>query len=212
MIANPIPYKIVSERLTIRCYEPQDLIALNDKSNRNREHLLPWLQWAIDAPFSIDSSIDTLRRLRANYDTDKDYTLGIFDLHSGELLGGTGLHMISKREYHIGYWIDLAHRGKGIITEAVKALTQVGLLYLHLDFVQIHHASKNSSSGNIPKKLGFHLDATLRDRIVIDETNIQDRVIWSMSRQEYQQNKMMFLPIECFDFAGRLIYSSTASE
>ncbi len=51
MIQNQIPYKIVSERLIIRCYEPGDAILMNERINRSREHLLPYMPWAVDAPF-----------------------------------------------------------------------------------------------------------------------------------------------------------------
>lgn len=208
MIANPIPYKIVSDRLIIRCYEPADVYQLNEKTNRSKNHLGNWLSWSRDAPFTIEQHIDTIRRMRSMFDSDQDYTMGIFDKENGELYGGSGLHKVSSREYHIGYWIDVEHQKKGIITETVKALTQVGLFVNQLDFVQVCNAKENISSRAIPEKLGFKLEATLRKRLKIDENTYHDKEIWAMNKEEFIANPKMKLSIECFDMIGRSIYTS----
>ena len=208
MIANPIPYKIVSDRLIIRCYEPADVYQLNEKTNNSKAHLLPWLPWANEAPFTLDVQIDTIRRMRYMFDSDQDYTMGIFDKESGELYGGSGLHKVSNQEFHIGYWIAIEHQKKGIITETVKALTQVGLLIKHLDFVQVGNAKENFASRAIPEKLGFKLEATLRKRLKTAENTYHDKEIWAMNKEEFLANPKMKMSIECFDMIGRSIYTS----
>jgi len=209
MIANPIPYKIVSDRLILRCYEPSDIHQLNEKTNRSKEHLLPWLSWAKEAPYTLEMHVNTIRRMRSMYDTDQDYTLGIFDKNTGELLGGTGMHTVSEKEFHIGYWIDIQHQKKGYITEAVKALTQVGLLYRNMHFVQVCNAKENSASRNIPLKLGFTLEATLSKRLKLAEDDYRDKEIWSMDKVAFLTNKAMQMKIVCYDFMGNEIYNTT---
>jgi len=46
----PAPYRIETERLVIRCYEPRDAPLLKEAIDSSLEHLQPWMPWALDEP------------------------------------------------------------------------------------------------------------------------------------------------------------------
>ena len=82
----------------------------------------------------------------------------------------------------------------------------VGLNIFKLDFVQICNAKENIASRAIPENLGFKLEATLRNRLKIDENSYHDKEIWAMNKSEFDANPLMQIDIECFDILGRKIY------
>src|SRR5262249_24384090 len=42
------PYRIVTERLVLRCWEPSDAAALKEAVDASIDHLLPWMPWAVN--------------------------------------------------------------------------------------------------------------------------------------------------------------------
>ena len=43
-------YRIETERLVIRCYEPDDAPKLHEAITRSLDHLRPWLPWVQQEP------------------------------------------------------------------------------------------------------------------------------------------------------------------
>ena len=85
-------YCIETERLVIRCYNPQDAHLLQKSIQESVEHLRPWLPWVKTEPEELKVKIERLRMFRAKFDTSEEYIYGVFDLKETELIGGTGLH------------------------------------------------------------------------------------------------------------------------
>ncbi|MEO0652468.1 MAG: N-acetyltransferase, partial [Planctomycetota bacterium] len=81
-------YSIRSERLHLRPWAPSDAAALSSALEASREHLVPWLNWAHEEPLPALQRIDRLRRFRAQFDLGADFTYGVFDRASGEVVGG----------------------------------------------------------------------------------------------------------------------------
>ncbi len=62
----------------------------------------------------------------------------------------------------IGYWLTESMQGKGIMTRAVKALTEFVFTSMGLNRVQIRCGLGNEKSEAIPKRLGFHFEGVER--------------------------------------------------
>ena len=90
-IHNPV-YRIETERLIVRCYNPSDAQMLADSVAENVEHLKPWMPWAHAEPEQFEVKVDRLKRYRGEFDLGEDFIYGIFDKAETGLLGGTGLH------------------------------------------------------------------------------------------------------------------------
>lgn len=199
-------YKIETERLIIRCYEPADANMLLNAITISVEHLIPWMPWAKDEPAPLDDVINRLRYFRGQFDLGNDYIFGIFNKSENELIGGTGLHTrIGKGAGEIGYWISAKHINKGYATETVCALTKVGFEIEQLSRIEIHCAPDNIRSQNIPKKLGYTHEATLRKRTVDTDGNPRDTMIWTMFKEEYENSRIKATAIKAFDIVGRKI-------
>jgi RimJ/RimL family protein N-acetyltransferase len=204
-------YRIVTERLCLRCYELRDAQSLKDAIDSSLAHLAPWLAWARDEPQSLDAKLDLLRQFRAKFDLGKDCVYGIFDHGEDEVLGGCGLHARRDQEMlEIGYWVSAAHSGHGLATEATAALTRVAFEIEGMHCVEIHCDRDNVRSARIPQKLGFRHDATLRQRIQRSDGTWGERMIWSLLDEEYGASPASRARIEAFDGIGRRILAMPA--
>jgi RimJ/RimL family protein N-acetyltransferase len=164
--AARVPYRIETERLVVRCYDPEDAEALLVRCAENREHLLPWLIWAEAEPQTLDEKLELILGFRSRYDSGENSVMGIFEKASGELVGGTGLHpceglkLSNTRE--IGYWICADREGRGYVTEAVEALLVVAFRWLRVATVVVRCEPDNLRSRTIPERLGFTCEGLLR--------------------------------------------------
>ncbi len=191
-------YKIKTERLIIRCYEPKDAKLLKNSIDESLEHLRPWMSWAKNEPESVETKMDRLRKYRGQFDLGLDYTFGIFNKDEKKLIGSTGLHTrLGDNAREIGYWINVNYLNQGYATETVKALIKVAFEIEQLSRIEIKCAPNNIASQRIPKKLGFIHEATLKNRTTDTEGKLSDVMIWTMFKEDYV--KEAFFPFEAFN-------------
>lgn len=199
-------YRIETERLVIRCWQPQDATLGKEAIDASREHLREWMPWADTEPEPLAVTIKRLRQFRAMFDMDKDYIYAIFNQDETQVLGGSGLHTrIGENAREIGYWIHVDHINQGYATEASAALTKVAFEIEDLDRVEIHCSPENPASASVPRKIGFVHEATLRRRGPIKDGQPVDSMIWSMHADEYPGSMPSSMQIHAFDASGRSI-------
>ncbi|HKD95521.1 MAG TPA: GNAT family N-acetyltransferase [Gaiellaceae bacterium] len=199
----PAPYRIETERLVIRCYEPADAALLSDALNSSIEHLKTFMPWADALPQSIEDSYALCRRFRAAFDSDEQYVCGFFDSSESQLLGGGGLHpRIGPGGLEIGYWIRASATRQGIATESSAALTRVGFEVCGADRIEIRIDPDNEASFGVPRKLGFVEEATLRRRLPSREDELlRDVTIFTMFHEDFDQ--AVAPALRAFDALGR---------
>jgi ribosomal-protein-serine acetyltransferase len=149
------------ERLRLLAESDADeLFALTDA---NRAHLDPWLPW-VSATRSPDDSLEFIRATRRQFVADDGMQLAIVDT-GGALAGIAGFHRIDwpNRATTIGYWLAARHQGRGVMTEAVRALVDYAFGERKLHRVEISAAVGNARSRAIPERLGFREEGVRRD-------------------------------------------------
>lgn len=199
-------YRIETERLVIRCYNPKDAPLLKASIDESIEHLLPWMVWAKFEPETVEKKIERLRKYRGQFDLGLDYTFGIFSKDESILIGSTGLH--TRREENvreIGYWINGNYIRRGYISETVAALTKVGFEIEGQKRIEIRCTPDNLASQAVPRKLGFTHEATLKNRELDADNNPKDMMIWTMFREDYLNTKLPTTPITAYDIIGEEI-------
>ena len=202
------PYRIVTERLVLRCWEPGDAPLLKDALDSSLDHLRPWEAWARGEPQSLEEKVKLLRKFRGNFDLGQDFVYGIFSSDEAEVVGGTGLHTrLGAGVLEIGYWIRESRVRAGFATEATAALTQVALEICGVDRVEIRVDPANEPSMGVPRKLGFAEEARLRRRLPAEEgEEPRDAVIFSLFRDELANTPVARAQIEAFDAAGGRVW------
>jgi RimJ/RimL family protein N-acetyltransferase len=200
-----VAYRIETDRLVIRCWDPRDAGRLKAAVDASLQHLadMPWID---REPQSLDEKVALLRKWRGQFDLDEDHPYGVFDRDDSTVLGAAGLHpRLDGNAREIGYWIHVAHVGRGLATEAAGALTRVGFELVGLDRVEIHCGPANPRSARIAEKLGYKHEATLRARMIL-RGQPRDTMIWSLFADEYKGSPAAKLKLRAFDCAGRSLY------
>ena len=200
------PYRIETERLVIRCYEPEDAALLKDAVDSSLDHLRPWMPWVRFEPQPLDQKIDLLRMFRGQFDQDENYVYGVFDGDESRLLGGSGLHPRGGDDsLEVGYWVRADAVGQGIATEVTAVLTRAGIEHAGLKRVDIQVDPANERSLRIPRTLGFTEEATLRRRLEPKEPGAErrDSVLFTMLDDELAISPCTTYAYRAFDAIGR---------
>jgi RimJ/RimL family protein N-acetyltransferase len=200
-------YRIETEQLVIRCYEPKDAALLAESVAESLDYLTPWLPWVHVEPEPLEVKVQRLSRFRGEFDLQKDFTYGIFSKDETKLLGGTGLHtrLAGSNEFEIGYWIHKDFVGRGLATEAAGALVKVAFSVLHgVHRLEIRNDVRNLASAAIAAKLGFKHEGTLRSKYAfLDEW--KDLMVWGLLEEEYPDTRAFSMSLRVCDAFGKVL-------
>lgn len=199
-------YRIETERLVIRCYQPGDAYMMHSAITGSLPHLRPWIPWARQEPKELDWMVSFIRLFRGQMDLGQDAVYGIFDKTETEQIGGTGLHnRIGKDAREIGYWINVKHVNNGYATEAVRALIKVAFGIEKLSRVEIRCDPDNDYSRRIPLRLGFRHEMTLRNNSTDGDGKPVDLMVWALSKRDYFIDGHEEIAVRAYDFMGQPI-------
>ena len=199
----PAPYRLVTERLELRCWAPGEAPQLKAALDASLEHLREFMPWAHDEPSPVAEVAERLRGFRAAFDRDEEYVYAIWQ--GSEVAGGSGLHRrIGPGGLEIGYWIRADRTRRGLATEMASALTRAAFELLEAERVELHIDPRNTASLGVPRKLGFREEATLRRRLPPCPPGAArgDLTIFSLLDEEFRASPLAAFPLEAYDAAG----------
>ncbi len=201
---NPV-YRIETERLVLRCYNPPDAQMIAESVAESLEHLKPWMPWAHNEPEPVELKVERLKRFRAEFDLGQGFVYGIFNKEETRVLGSTGLHSrIGERQLEIGYWLHKDFVNQGLVTESTAALVKVAFELVHVHRIEIHCDPGNLASAAVPRKLGFMHEGTLRAKTpFLDRWS--DSMIWGLLETDYPTSPSCKANIKAFDVRGNLV-------
>jgi len=119
-------------------------------------------QWIPDQVYdSEETASEVLDYLIGQYSSpdvpaQAPYVLGVCLKDSGELIGHVGLSP-AEGQIEIGYATELKYQGKGYATEAVAAMSDLGLAAFNLPSILGIVASENAGSCKVLERAGFEL-------------------------------------------------------
>ncbi len=155
------PHLPIDDTLSLRPLQPADAPRLFALTDQNRAYLRQWLPWLNHVQQESDS-LKFIHDAQENAAAKKEYQFGIWQ---GErLLGMVGTHAVNwgNRSTSMGYWLDAAAQGQGIMTRACQVLIAHIFEAMGLNRIEIRCATGNNGSCAIPRRLGFHLEGTVR--------------------------------------------------
>jgi RimJ/RimL family protein N-acetyltransferase len=199
------PYRIVTERLVVRCYDPRDAPLVKDAIDSSLDELRTWMPWAHDEPKPFDEKVELMRRFRGSFDLGQEFVYGIFSADESEVVGGTGLHSrVGEDAFEIGYWVRTSRTGNGYATESSAALTRVAFEVCGVDRVEIRVDPANERSAAIPVKLGFEPEAVLGRRLPPfgDQREPRDVRVYSLFRSQLPGTPAAEMAVEAYDATG----------
>ncbi len=93
----------------------------------------------------------------------------------GVVAGSAGVHFktdVSQRSAEVGYWLGRAFWGRGLASEAARALSEHAFATYDLARLYALVFAWNPASGRVLEKAGFSFEARLRDAITKDGETI----------------------------------------
>ncbi|MFC9757299.1 GNAT family N-acetyltransferase [Streptomyces sp. NPDC056921] len=116
------------------------------------DHLRPWMPWV--AHHSEEKTRDFLAESDAKWDSGDAYNFAI--TRNGGLIGMCSVYRGAEPEgWYMGYWLHPAVTGQGIATRATTAMVAQVFALPDVAYLEIAHDLANTSSGAIPRRLGF---------------------------------------------------------
>lgn len=148
---------IATTSLTLRPFTPADtsqVFAMSQQAG-----LRAWIPDQVYA--DEDEAARVLRHLIDQYGNPEapvkaPLVLGVCLRSTGALIGHVGLSPAGEA-VEIGYAIDDAHQGRGLATEAVRAMADWGIRTFALPGIDAFVASDNAGSCKVLEKAGFAL-------------------------------------------------------
>jgi RimJ/RimL family protein N-acetyltransferase len=199
----PPPYRIETDRLVVRCYDPRDAPLMKEAIDSSLEHLRAWMPWVEGEPQTVEEKTALLRTFRSAFDLNENFVMGIFSADESQLIGGTGLHPRNEPGgLEIGYFIRASATRQGYVTESTAALTRVGFEICGADRIEIRIDPENEASIGVPRKLGYIEEATLRRRLPGKAGGPpRDVMLFAMFREDF--DPAIAPNLRAFDAVGR---------
>ncbi len=167
--------------------------AVRDYQLRNREHLAPWDPTHGDMYFT---ELFWGMRLRERIE---DFKLGrgamflvMHDKQPGQVIGTVSLSNIVRGVFqacHLGYSIDHAYQGQGMMSEAVEAVVQFAFRDLGLHRVQANYQPENQRSARLLAKLGFTIEGEAKDYLFLNGA-WRDHVLTSRRNPDFDSTPL----------------------
>ena len=192
-ILRDLPDTLTGPRVLLRPVRPGDGAAIYEAVEEARAEISPWLPWA-EKTRSAEDSEEAARRGWAQWQTREDLMVGIWDKATGLYLGGSGLHRINWAvpAFEIGYWLRTSAWGQGYASETVQVLCQFAFGTLGANRVEIRLDPRNARSRAVSERLGFVLEATLRNQVRDGAGELRDTLIFALTPDDYARAKMQW--------------------
>ena len=169
----------------LRILEERHAPSLFSLIQREREQLREWLPW-VDPTRNQDDTRAFIQRTLEQFGANDGFAAGIWE-HE-RLAGVIGMHPIKWLDHKVelGYWLAREFQGRGLMTDAARAVTRHALVELGLNRVEIHCATTNKKSRAVPRRLGFTCEGVMREAQYVNGRYL-DIEIHSLLRRELKQ-------------------------
>ncbi|HWT75358.1 MAG TPA: GNAT family protein [Mobilitalea sp.] len=106
-----------------------------------------------------------------------------------KVIGSVGLHGDRLRSTDdikmLGYVLSEDYWGRGLVTEASKAVIDYAFEELGVALVSVHHYPYNNQSRRVIEKCGFLYEGTLRHATKLYDARTYDLACYSMTKEEW---------------------------
>jgi RimJ/RimL family protein N-acetyltransferase len=183
---NPLgpPYRIVTPRLVLRCWEPGDAPALSALVERNLDSVRRH-RGREDEPRPLEGRLAELRQRRAGFDLDDQWSYAVLTAGEGVLAGAATLFRVRPARVDIGFtgWCGTEYAGRGYAAEVGAALARAA--FELLDAPRLHAAcpADDAESAALFRELGFTHDGA--ERHLDGDGARRDEMLWSMLPDEW---------------------------
>ena len=171
-------FREISDDIKVSLTIPQYADDIFSMVSNNRDYLKVWLTWidraqhTSDISSFISSQLCKFHKGESLHETIfyKNKIVGVLGFNSIDSVNGIG---------YVGYWLDEAFSGKGIMTLAVKDLIALGFDYYALQRIDIRCVEENMKSRAIPERLGFSNEGVIRNAELVNG-NYYNHIVYGL--------------------------------
>lgn len=184
-------------RVTLRPLTVADFAQWHEVRTRSRDWLLKWEpRRPAGSPDVVDSRAGFAARCRAR---DRERQLGAgfgFGIFEGARFCGeinvNGVQRGPFQSAYVGYWIDEACAGKGLVPEAVVIVCRHAFEDLDLHRLQISIIPRNKASRRVMEKLEFR-DEGVAVRYLEINGAWEDHIRFAITAEEWDERRVELL-------------------
>ena len=160
--ADPVGVELLTERLRLRAWRPEDGPAVAAIMATGRVHT--YLRGLPD-PYTVEDAHRFVTEFApAAVAGGSALECAVTDRDDGRLVGAAALRLPrASAAATIGYWIDPARWGLGYAREATRALAQWGFSSAGIDRIEISCDVRNVASAKVALHAGFGFEGVRRD-------------------------------------------------
>ena len=119
----------------------------------------------IPYPYTLKDAKKWIRKNLKEHKKEKPTEMHFVIDINGDVIGGIGFSEIESHQAEIGYWLAQKYWGKGIMTLAIKKVTNFGFEKLKLKRIYACVFPFNKASMRVLEKNGYKLEGILRKEI-----------------------------------------------
>ena len=179
--------QIETERLILRAFEETD--AINIFNTYSFDEVTRY--YDLETMKDMSEATMILNIFRQRFEEGKGLRWAIQLKENGEYIGDGGFNFWDKHncKSDIGYALIPKYWGKGLASEAVRAMVKFGFseknIALKLNRLEAHTDPKNVKSRALLKRLGFQEEGILRDNC-FEKGKFVDTVMHAILRRDFE--------------------------
>ena len=163
---------------------------------RNRQHFARWDPPVPPDFYSVGFWQRSVARSVEDFAADRAVRLDLFDgtdLGSRRLIGRMGFSQIFRGPFQsciLGYQLDAAYEGQGVMFEALTAAIRYMFDERGLHRIQANHLPENARSAALLARLGFVREGLAKDYLFIGDT-WRDHVLNALTNPRFDTSHLV---------------------
>jgi [ribosomal protein S5]-alanine N-acetyltransferase len=169
--------QLVLKSVTIRPWRLDDAESLAKHANNRKVWLA--LRDLFPHPYTIQDAHEFLQRATSEQPTTK-FCIEV----DGAAVGGIGIRLgqdVHRHTATLGYWLGEKFWGRGIVTEAVAALSDFWFENFPLRRISAEVFANNPASARVLQKAGFVFEGRLKNNVIKD-AKLLDSLLYAKTK------------------------------
>jgi RimJ/RimL family protein N-acetyltransferase len=168
----------------VRRLELSDAPSMFTSVRASLAELVYWMPWCKE-DYAIEDAESWIRYTQEAWSKRSEFPLGIFEVSTGFVVGGTGVNQINRanRIGNVGYWVSTPHTGRGVARFAAKRAAMLGFGELCLTRLEIVALTHNLPSQKVAESLGATRECQARGRLYF-QGKPHDAIVYSLLPQD----------------------------
>ena len=194
MISSDLPV-LITPRLRVAHVQPGYEAQTVDFFTRNRQHFSRWDPPAPTDFYSVAFWERSIARSIDDFASDRAVRLDLFDGRDPDgrvVIGRLGFSQIFRGPFQsciLGYQIDAAYEGRGLMREALVAAIGYMFEVKRLHRIQANHLPENARSAALLKRLGFVREGLAKDYLFIADA-WRDHVLNALTNPRFDASML----------------------